>query len=92
MEPISKILFTLFRGTPQRGEWMIACLEGAWPGLMGDRISQACRPLRFENACLTIQILDAAWEEALRGMEPELLLRIREATGDEIRELRFSAR
>jgi predicted nucleic acid-binding Zn ribbon protein len=92
MEPISRILFTLFRGSPQRGEWIVACLEGAWAGLMGDRISQVCRPLRFENACLTIEILDAAWDETLRGMEPELLLRIRQSTGDEIRELHFTAR
>jgi predicted nucleic acid-binding Zn ribbon protein len=90
MESISSIIFTLFRGSPQRGEWVIACLEGAWRGLVGDRISQVCRPLSFNNSCLTIEVLDAAWEEPLRGMKPELLLRIRQATGDEVRELHFT--
>ena len=90
MESISSILFTLFRGSPQHGEWVIACLEGAWGGLVGDRICRVCRPLSFTNSSLTIEVLDAAWEEPLRGMKPELLLRIRQVTGDEVRELYFT--
>ena len=90
MESISSILFTLFRGSPQRDEWVVACLEGAWRGLLGDRISRVCRPLSFHDACLTIEVQDAAWEESLREMTPKLLLRIRQATGDEVRELQFT--
>jgi len=92
MEPVSTILFTLFRGTPRHGEWMIACLEGAWPWLMGERISRVCRPLRFDRSRLTIEIADAAWVETLRGMKPELLGRLRQATGGEIHELDFIER
>jgi hypothetical protein len=89
MEPISKVLFGLFRGSHQHGDWVVACLEGAWPALMGDRISRVCHPLRCENHRLTIQILDAAWDEPIREMEGELLERIRLGTANEVRELDF---
>lgn len=92
MESLSSILFGLFRGSPQHGDWVIACLEGAWPRLMGERIAQACRPVRLNGSKLTIEILDSAWEESLRNMKPELLDRIRHGTGGEVRELQFVRR
>ncbi len=89
MEPISNILFGLFRGTPRHAEWMIACLEGAWRNLVGDRIAAVCRPVRFEDSRLTVEILDPAWDKPLRAMMPELLLRIRSGTGGEVQDLRL---
>jgi hypothetical protein len=92
MEPVSGILFTLFRGTPQHGEWMLSCLEGAWPGLVGDNIARVCQPVRFDKSRLTIQILDPAWEEPLKAMKPELLGRLRHASSDQIHDLDFTVR
>ena len=92
MEPLSGILFGLFRGSPQHGDWVLACLEGAWPVLVSERIAQVCRPVRFENSKLTIEITDAAWDEQLRRMGPELLLRIGQGTAAEVRELLFVLR
>jgi predicted nucleic acid-binding Zn ribbon protein len=92
MEPLSGILFGLFRGSPQHGDWVVACLEGAWPALVSERIALVCRPARFEASKLTIEITDAAWDEPLRQMAPELLQRIRQGTADEVRELRFVPR
>ncbi len=90
MEPLSKVLFGLFRGTPRHAEWVIACLEGAWPNLVGERIAGVCRPAHFGDSRLTVEILDPAWAEPLRDMMPELLLRIREGTGNEVREIGFA--
>lgn len=89
MEPLSRILFGLFRGTPRHDEWVVSCLEGAWPSLLGERIAQVCRPSSFGNGRLTIEIRDPDWNEPLRKMEAELLLRIGKGTGGEVTELRF---
>ncbi len=89
MEPLSRILFGLFRGTPRHGEWVIACLEGAWPTLVGERIAGVCRPVAFEGSRLTIEVLDSAWLEPLKEMAAELLARIQKGTSDEVREIAF---
>ena len=89
MDPISQVLYGLFRGTPQHGEWVIACLEGAWPALLGERIAGVCRPASYENSRLSIEVTDGAWVEPLREMTSELLDRIRKGTGNEVREIAF---
>ncbi len=92
MEPLSNVLFGIFRGTPRHAEWVLACLEGAWPNLVGERIAGVCRPAQFEGSRLTVEVLDPAWATTLRDMGPELLQRIRKGTGDEVREVHFSRR
>ncbi len=89
MEPISQVLYGLFRGTPRHSEWVVACLEGAWPALVGDRIATVCRPSFFEGGRLRIEVTDAAWAAPLREMSAELLTRIRKGTADEVREISF---
>jgi hypothetical protein len=56
MEPISSILFTLFRNRPGRSDWIVACLEGAWQGLVGASLSRVCRPCRFRDFALVIEV------------------------------------
>lgn len=68
---------------------MIACLEGAWTALVGERVAQVCRPLLFDESCLVIEITDPAWEAAIKGMTPELLDKIRTGTCGEVRLLDF---
>jgi len=87
MKPLADILFSLYRGTPKHGDWIIACLEGAWPRLLGDRLAEACRPKSYFDSRLVIEIVDPLWEEALKSMKSELLVRLREGTAQEVREL-----
>ncbi len=89
MEQISDILFGLYRGTPRHGEWVLACLEGMWPGLLGERLARVCRPTALKNSTLMITVLDPDWEGALRSLEADLLSRIDKASGGEIRVLSF---
>lgn len=89
MQAVGDLIFGLYRGTPQEGEWIIACLEGAWAALVGERLAQVCRPALFEEGCLTIQILDPSWVDALQGMGAELREKIRAATHNEVRHVRF---
>ncbi len=89
MEPVSKVLYTLYRGKPIHGRWIVACLEGAWPGLLGGRIAQACRPLSWEDYRLVVEVVDPVWTESLESIQEDMLERIRTATNDEVRRLTF---
>lgn len=89
MEHISTVMFSLFRGTPGHGEWVVNCLQGAWPAIVGQGIARACRPAAFGGSTLTIAVEDAAWESALASMKDVLLDKIRRATGGEVREISF---
>jgi hypothetical protein len=85
LEPIFSLLFSLNRGTPKYGEWVIACLEGAWSKLVGDRLAAVCRPAAFKNSELVIDLLDKSWEEAVRSVKPELSDKLRTATAGAVK-------
>jgi predicted nucleic acid-binding Zn ribbon protein len=87
MESLSSVLFSLYRGTPQHGEWVLACLQGAWSGIVGDRIARVSRPVSWNDYRLVIQVDDADWKQNLSALEGELLARVRSASGNEVREL-----
>jgi predicted nucleic acid-binding Zn ribbon protein len=92
MEPISTVLFSLFRGSPRHGDWVVACLEGAWPAIVGEGIARVCQPASCAGATLIVSVTDAAWEKVLTSMKDELQAKIRLATGGEVQELSFVLR
>ncbi len=69
---------------PDNGEWVVACLEGAWPKLLGDRLAASCRPVSFKGSELAIEIVDRDWEDAVANLQPELLKKLRIATDGKI--------
>ena len=77
MENLFGVLFSLYLGTPKHGEWVVACLQGAWPRLLGDRLAAVCRPASFDNSTLAIEILDPKWEEAVKSVRSALQERLR---------------
>jgi hypothetical protein len=77
-------MLSLYRGMPNHGDWIVACLEGAWPKLVGDRLAEVCRPVAFKNSELEIEILDRDWEDAVKSVQPELLKKLRTATSGEV--------
>jgi hypothetical protein len=92
MEPVSATLFSLYRDTPQHSEWVVACLDGAWQGLLGEKIGTACRPRDLRREELVIEVFEEAWLPVLSDMKTELLSRIRSTTSGEIRRLSFVLR
>jgi hypothetical protein len=92
LKQLFSILLLLHRGTPKHSEWVLACLEGAWPNLLGDRLAAVCRPARFENSELVVEILDRDWEGAVKSIKPVLLEKLRAATSEEIKTLSFRKR
>jgi hypothetical protein len=89
LEPLSSVLFSINRGKPNHGEWVIACLQGAWPKLLGERLAAVCRPARFEGSDLQIEILDHAWESAVKSVKAALLDKLRTATAGEVKTISF---
>lgn len=92
MESISSIIYSIYRGTPRHDEWVVACLQGAWPKLVGERLAGICRPQILESSELHIEILDPTWEEALQGLTDDLVKKLRTATGGEVQSVRFTLR
>jgi hypothetical protein len=88
LEQLFSTLFSLHRGTTHYGDWVIACLQGAWLNLVGERLAVACRPIRFENSELTVEILEKSWEDAIKNLKPELLSKLQAATACEFRSIK----
>jgi len=89
LEPVSTTLFSLFKGNPNRREWVIACLEGTWAKLLGDRLAAVCRPVRFDDSDLSIEILEREWYPVFQSVKEELLDKLRAATAGEVRAITF---
>jgi len=85
MEQSFKVLCALQRGTPQYGPWVIACLAGAWSKLLGDKLAEVCRPARFDGSKLVVEILDRDWTGAVKSVQTDLLKRLQEATGGQVK-------
>jgi len=89
VEPLSSVLFSLFKGKPNHGEWVIACLQGAWPRLLGERLAAVCRPGGLKDSDLRIEIFDQSWEAAVKSVRAELLDKLRAATAGEVKSISF---
>lgn len=63
----------------------MACLNGAWPKLLGERLAAVCRPIRFENSRLVVEIIDKEWMEAVKDVKSALLDKLRSTTAGEVR-------
>jgi hypothetical protein len=85
MERLFGILCSLYRGTPQHGEWVVECLKGSWPKLVGDKLAVVCRPIALADTILKIEILDDAWEDALRSLKSELQDKLKAMTAGEVK-------
>jgi len=89
MKPIASILPSIFRDSPDHRLWVVACLEGSWQEIVGAGIARICRPLRLDNSNLVLEILDPSWESTLKGMERDVLEKIRQFAGNEVKQLSF---
>jgi len=90
MEPLSRVLFSLYQDEPHYGDWVIACLEQAWPGLVGPEMAGFSRPVSFCRQVLTVEVPDPVWRSAVAGLENDILRKLRSETGLDIRKIRVS--
>jgi hypothetical protein len=87
LEPVSGILFSLYRGTPQHEEWVLACLQGAWGGIVGERLALVCRPSAVKGTELIVEITDSSWMKALKGVKKDIAEKLHTATFGEVRSI-----
>ncbi len=87
MKAVSDFIYTLYRGTPQHPEWVVACLTGAWHGILGDRVAGCCRPAILRGTELVVEVTDDAWLPVLSDMKEQMLQLVRTATAGSVRRL-----
>jgi hypothetical protein len=89
MEQLFGILLSLQQGSARHEDWVIGCLEGAWPRLVGDRLASVCRPVALNHSELKIDVLDDGWMGALGSIRVELQNKLREATRGTVKTIVF---
>ena len=89
MKPLFSVLLGIYRGTPRHGNWVLACLQGAWAKLVGDRLAAVCRPFCLKDGELIVEILDQDWEEAVKGVESPLQQKLETVTMGIVKKLSF---
>jgi hypothetical protein len=88
LDKLFGLLFSVFRGMPNQGDWVVACLQGAWEKIIGDRLAAVCAPVSFDGKILFVEVNDRQWEEAVNSVLPSLLEKLQNATAGEIRAVR----
>jgi hypothetical protein len=89
LERVFGVLFSVWRGSPNQGEWAIACLRGAWPKIIGDRLAFVSVPVSFDGSTLVIEVKDPQWEEVVSSVRSALLEKLQRATADAIKGIRI---
>jgi hypothetical protein len=69
----------LFGAVPAR---TLALVRAAWPHAVGADLAGRTEVVTLEGATLRIRVPDARWRKELHRMQPEILARLRETTGD----------
>ena len=87
MDPAFRILFSLQRGTPCHGQWVVECLKGSWDRIVGKKLAAVCRPEALKDAVLRVQVVDPEWMHTVRGMRVEIQEKLRSETCGEVRTL-----
>jgi predicted nucleic acid-binding Zn ribbon protein len=90
MDRAFDILLSLQRGTSLHGRWVLECLKGSWAGLVGAKLAAVCRPAELKDAVLKVEVVDSAWLETVRGLQPELQDKLSSVTGGEVKRLKIS--
>lgn len=56
-------------------------LQRTWERALGDKVSRRCRPLRFQDQVLTVEVTDSSWAKQLQAMSADVISRINAALG-----------
>jgi hypothetical protein len=80
VERLFGVLLSIHHGTPKHGEWVTACLQGAWPKIIGEKLASVCRPAAFADAELVVEVVEPGWEATLESVQPVLLEKLRAAS------------
>jgi hypothetical protein len=92
LERVFGVLFSVWRGSPNQGELAVACLQGAWSKIIGDRLAAVSAPVSFDGSTLVIEVKDPQWDEAVNSVRSALLEKLQCATAGEIKRIKIVRR
>src|SRR5256885_797121 len=69
----------LFGGSPER---TLALLRASWPLAVGQELARRTEVIGVERGTLRVRVPDAGWRKALHRMQPQILRRLRQLTGE----------
>jgi len=69
----------LFGAVPAR---TLALVRAAWPHAVGPDLARRTEVVTLEGMTLRIRVPDARWRKELHRMQPDILARLRETTGE----------
>jgi len=69
----------LFGAVPAR---TLALVRAAWPRAVGPDLARRTEVVALEGTTLRIRVPDARWRKELHRMQPDILARLRETTGE----------
>jgi hypothetical protein len=87
MDSAFRILFSLQRGTPFHGQWVLECLKGSWDRIVGRRLAMVCRPETLNGSVLRVRVMDPEWMHAVKGLRAEIQEKLRSETCGEVSKL-----
>jgi predicted nucleic acid-binding Zn ribbon protein len=68
----------------------LAALQAAWANVVGERLAAVAAPVSERDGTVTVECADAVWTQELDLMQETLLVRLREALGEQApKALRF---
>ena len=83
-QPFGTILARLMKARGWQRPAAEATVFGAWERVVGPDIAAHSRPIKLENAELTVEAESTAWATQLRLLAPSLLQRIAGAVGNNV--------
>jgi Dna[CI] antecedent, DciA len=69
----------LFGASPAR---TLALLQAVWPQVVGPELARRTEVVGVEGGTLRVRVPDASWRKVLHRMQPQILGRLHEMTGD----------
>jgi hypothetical protein len=87
MDNAFRLLFSLQRGTPCHGQWVVECLRGSWDRIVGRKLAAVCRPEALKGSVLRVQVMDPEWIHTIKGLRAEIQEKLRSETCGEVNTL-----
>lgn len=56
-------------------------LQRTWERALGEQVSRRCRPVRFADGVLTVEVVDTSWAKQLQAMSADLIGRVNATLG-----------
>jgi predicted nucleic acid-binding Zn ribbon protein len=80
--PIGTSVDRVLRGLGAPPSATLRALFDDWPGVVGEAIASASRPLALEGGRLVVAVSDGGWASQLRWMENDLLAKVADRVGE----------